>query len=151
MRFHYFISNPYAGGARPGTAQVAPSKPPVSGTPNFEAVQLAAEHAPIKDGLLSATSSLAACPLTGTEKRQLSEAEKGIAILVKRLARGDIEANVANKIAQLTNALQKRDHSASAAIQKQLVNEDWQDHRDWLKGVKLLVSLGSRRLPTGAH
>ena len=92
------------------------------------------------------TAAVGACPLTAADKRQLGEAEKGVAILIKRLGRGDIDETVTNKVSQLTTALQNRDHYTSAAIQKQLVNEDWQEHKDWLKGIKFLIQLAAKKL-----
>jgi protein transport protein SEC31 len=141
-----FTSNPYTGVSRPGIAQVAPGKAPVSATLNFDSVQLPALYEPIKDGLLQITTSLASSPLAAADKRQLSEAEKGVAILVKRLARGDIDATVVEKVSKLVGSLLSRDYNTTNIIQKQLVNDDWKEHKDWLKGVKFLIQLASKRL-----
>ena len=138
-------SNPYAG-TRGGIAQVAPSKPPVSATLDFDRVNLPAEFEPIKDGLLNIVASLNSCPLSAADKRQLVEAEKGVAICVKRLALGDIDASVSGKVAALVDALLRRDYNTTTALQKNLVNEDWKEHKDWLKGIKFLIQLASKRL-----
>ena len=139
-------SNPYAT-SRPGIAQLGPGQAaPVSATYNFDNVQLAAEHAPIKDGLLGIVSQLQNSPMTAADKRQLQEAEKGVAILVKRMARGDLSAAVIGKVSSLVTALQNRDYNTTQAVQKSLVNEDWKDHKDWLKGIKFLIQLASKRL-----
>lgn len=130
--FNYF-SNPYTGVSRPGTAKVAPDKAPISATLNFDVVELPADYVPIKDGFLGIVSSLGSCPLTAADKRQLSEAEKGVAVLVKRLALGDIADSVVAKVTSLVAALQNRDYNSTTVIQKNLVNEDWKDHKDWLK------------------
>lgn len=100
----------------------------------------------MKDGLLGITGALGDSPLTSADKRQLGEAEKGVAILVKRLARGDIDTDVSSKVSNLVHALQNKDFNMTAAIQKQLVNEDWQNHKDWLKGIKFLITLASKKL-----
>lgn len=118
----------------------------MSATLDFDNVQLPAQYEPIKDGLLQITTSLASCPLTAADKRQLSEAEKGVAILVKRLARGDIDSSVIEKVSNLVSALLNRDYNTTTLIQKQLVNDDWKDHKDWLKGIKFLIQLASKRL-----
>lgn len=137
--------NPY-GAARPGIAQVGGKAAPVSGTLNFENVELPAEYTPIKDGLMSILSHLGAAPLTAADKRQLQEAEKGVAILIKRMARGDIDASVIEKVSSLNTALHHRDYNTTTGIQKRLVNDDWKDHKDWLKGIKFLIQLASKRL-----
>lgn len=139
-------SNPYTGVTRPGIAQVAPSKPPISATLNFDHVDLPTELLPIKDGLLNIIGSLGSCPLSASDKRQLLEAEKGVAICIKRLAIGDIEASVQQKVSALVDALLKRDYNTTTALQKNLVNEDWKEHKDWLKGIKFLIQLASKRL-----
>ena len=139
-------SNPYTGVSRPGTAQVAPSKAPISATLNFDNVELPTELLPIKDGLLNITVSLGSCPLSAADKRQLLEAEKGVAICIKRLAIGDLEASVQQKVSALVEALLNRDYNTTNALQKNLVNEDWKEHKDWLKGIKSLIQLASKRL-----
>lgn len=101
---------------------------------------------PIRDGLLGLLSQLKSCPLSAADKRQLQEAEKGVAILVKRLARGDLDAGVAGKVSSLTTALLNRDYNTTNSVQKILVNEDWKNHKDWLKGIKSLIQLASKRL-----
>lgn len=139
-------SNPYTGVTRPGIAKIGASKAPVSATLNFDNIELPAEFLPIKDGLLNITASLAACPLSATDKRQLAEAEKGVAILVKRLALGDIETNVSGKVLALVTALLNRDYNTTTTLQKNLVNDDWKDHKDWLKGIKFLIQLASKKI-----
>ena len=119
---------------------------PVSATFNLDQLELPAEYVPIKDGLTSIIAHLKSAPLTAADKRQLQEAEKGVAILVKRLARGDIDAAVVHKVVNLNAALLNRDYNSTTNIQKQLVNEDWKDHKDWLKGIKFLIQLASKRL-----
>jgi protein transport protein SEC31 len=142
----FLTSNPYTGVSRPGIAQVAPGKAPVSATLDFDSVQLPAQYEPIKDGLLQITTSLASCPLTAADKRQLAEAEKGVAILVKRLARGDIDPSVVEKVSALASALVNRNYNTTNLIQKELVNDVWKDHKDWLKGIKFLIQLASKLL-----
>lgn len=137
-------SNPYATN-RPGIAQLSKAAP-VSATLNFDNVELPQEYVPIRDGLLGLLSQLKSCPLSAADKRQLQEAEKGVAILVKRLARGDLDAGVAGKVSSLTTALLNRDYNTTNSVQKILVNEDWKNHKDWLKGIKSLIQLASKRL-----
>lgn len=141
-------SNPYTGAARPGTAAMsATAKAPVSGTfdPN-QPPALSAEHQPIADGLLNIVANLSAMALGGSDKRQLAESEKGVAVLLKRLARGDIDSGLASQVGSLVGALQNRDYATAGAIQTVLVNNEWKEHKDWLKGLKFLIQLASKRL-----
>ena len=143
-----FRSNPYTGAERPGTASVsAVPKAPVSGTFDPNAVhELPEEQQHIKDGLLEVASSLKAAPLTPADKRQLSECEKGIAILLKRLARGDIDPESVSQVGNMVAALRGRDYVSAGAIQTGLVNSQWRDHKDWLKGMKFLIQLASKKI-----
>jgi protein transport protein SEC31 len=143
-------SNPYTGAERPGTAAAVvtlkDNKVPVSGTFDPNATpELLAEHQHIKDILLELASSLNAAPLTPADKRQLAEAEKGIAILLKRLSRFDIDADVTDKVDNMVSALKNRDYAMALAVQTALVNSDWKNHKDWLKGMKFLIQLASKR------
>jgi len=140
------FSNPYTGVSRPGIAQVGGAKAPVSGTLNFDYVELPPEFEPIKDGLLTISTNLSQAQLSAADRRQVAEAEKGIAILVKRLALGDIDAGVCGKVSTLVQALLNRDYATTSVLQKQLVNDDWKEHKDWLKGIKFLIQLASKKL-----
>jgi protein transport protein SEC31 len=119
----------------------------VSGTFDPKATpELLAEHQHIKDVLLELASALKAAPLTPADKRQLAEAEKGIAVLLKRLARFDIDADVTDKVDNMVSALRSCDYATALAVQTGLVNSDWKDHKDWLKGIKFLIQLASKRI-----
>jgi len=141
------VSNPYSG-QRHGIAQVAPpEKAPVSGTFDPKAtLELLAEHEHIKDTLIELAAALNSAPLTPSDKRQMSEAEKGIAVLLKRLARGDIDADVSGQVDSMVTAIRSRDYATAAAIQTGLVNSDWKDHKDWLKGLKFLIQLAQKKI-----
>lgn len=143
-----YCSNPYTGATRPGTASVAAvAKAPVSATydPN-NAPDLTPEHEPIKDCLIGVLGSLSATSLSPTDKRQLSESEKGVAVLLKRLARGDIEQGVTTKVLAMVDALNNRDYATATWVQTSLVNNDWRENKDWLKGIKCLVLLAAKKL-----
>ena len=107
--------------------------------------ELAAEHHPIKDTFLSLIDALKQTQLTSSEKRQLAEAEKGVAILLKRLARGDIPGEIVEKVSSLTGCITSYDFRSAQSIQTGLVNTDWRDHKDWLKGIKALLQLASKK------
>lgn len=142
-------SNPYGDSTRPGTAAAVlqtPQKAPVSGSLNFDSLQLSNHHSSIKDALLGASVSLDQAVLNPIEKRQLSEAEKGIAILVKKLARDDLSGDIVDQVFALANAVSQRDFATALAIQTALANCEWRDQKDWLKGLKVLIQLASKKL-----
>ena len=146
-------SNPYKGAERPGTAAAVvnssgavSSNAPVSGTLNFDQIELTADHAQIKDALLGVVAALKDARLNPVERRQVVEAEKGVAILVKKLARGGLEQETVTKAYSLVGAIANRDMRTASSIQTDLAHHDWRDHKDWLKGMKLLIQLTTKKL-----
>jgi protein transport protein SEC31 len=136
-------SNPYHNSARPLTSQgqsILDGKSPVSG--NLETIpELNPAYQPISDTLLSLIDALKGGQLTASDKRQISESEKGVAVFVKRLARGEVSDAVAQKMLDLTTALSNYDWAGAGSIQTALVSHEWRTHKEWLKGVKALVQL----------
>jgi protein transport protein SEC31 len=143
-------SNPYTGASRPGTAAAvltAAGKAPVSGTFNPSNMpDIAGDFQPIKDGFLELVTAIQGMQLSVGDRKQLAEGEKGVAILVKKLARGDIDAQIAGKVLIIVNALRAGDYNTAVLNQTALVNSDWRDHRDWLKGIKNLIQLAAKKM-----
>lgn len=140
-------SNPYKGAERPGIAVVGGGqKPPVSGTLNFDNVELTTDHHQVKDSLLGLVDVLRNnAQLNPVEKRQLSETEKAIAVLVKKMARGELAEDTTSKVYSMVGAVNNSDLALASSIQTDLANHDWRDHKDWLKGIKLLIQLGVKK------
>jgi protein transport protein SEC31 len=107
---------------------------------------LSPELQPIKDGLLELVSLLNTYPMGPADKKQMAEGEKGIAILLKRLALGDIDADVAMKMAAIVAALRNGEFASAAAIQTGLVSTDWRENKDWLKGIKNVIQLTTKKI-----
>jgi protein transport protein SEC31 len=144
-------TNPYGDSARPGTAAAvvvgsSSQSAPVSGTLNLDQLALSNHHSSIKESLLGTAEALQGTPLNPVEKRQLPEADKAIAILVKKLARDSLSDDVVEKVYTLANALVNRDFNTAMAMQTALANAEWREHKDWLKGIKILIQLSSKKL-----
>lgn len=142
-------SNPYGGIARPGTAAAVvqtPLRAPVSGSLNFDSLQLSNHHNSIKDTLLGVTTALDGTSLNPVEKRQLLEAEKGVAILVKKLAMNALSGEVVEQVFSLVSAVSNRDFGIAMAVQTLLANSEWREHKDWLKGIKILIQIAAKKL-----
>jgi protein transport protein SEC31 len=141
-------SNPYKGSSRPGTAaavvQTRTATPPISGSMNFDSLALSDHHNSIKEILLTAVEALKSAPLNPVEKRQLGEAEKAIAILVKKLAGGYLSDDIVEKVWQLVTAVAAQDFATASTIQTSLANSEWREQKDWLKGIKILIALASK-------
>lgn len=135
-------SNPY-GGTRSGIASVRKvEKAPISGTFDPDNIpELSAELQPIKDCLIGVIDALKAA---GGDKRMLSESERGVAVLLKRLALGDIQAEICAKVLQMTGCITTYDFGSAESVVTDLVSSEWRDHKDWLKGVKALLQLARK-------
>jgi protein transport protein SEC31 len=145
-RFFAF-SDPYHNTARPGAAQVSyTEKAPVSG--NLHEGHLAdvhEDHHPIRDCLLSLVEALKQTQLSTMENRQLSEGEKAVAVLLKRLGRGEIPPDVSEKVGAMTAHITNHDFRSAQSIQTGLVSHEWRDHKDWLKGIKTLLQMATKK------
>lgn len=143
-------ANPYSS-SRPGTAVVTKQieKPPVSGTFNLQKLTEAADSTIYKstvDDLLVMVTSLSALSLQGSEKKQVAEVEKGTAIFSKRLAKSDIDHDVADKVKQIVTSMKSRDYATANGIHSILVSNAWKENKDWLKGMKYLIQMSAKRL-----
>lgn len=137
-------SNPYTTTARPGTAQVSstPSKAPVSANLDPDRIpDLKDEYQPIKDCLLSLVDALKNLENSVVDKRLLAEGEKGVAVLLKRLARGDISDDIGQQVLHMCGYINAYDFGSAERVQTALVSHEWREHKDWLKGTKSLVQL----------
>jgi protein transport protein SEC31 len=143
-------SNPYHGASRPGiAAKVAGQvdKAPVSGTFNPDAVpDVSPDHQPVKDNILELLKGIQDMQLSVSDKKQLSEGEKGVAIFLKRMARGEIGNDVIGKVSHMLDALRNGDYGSAVSIQTALVNDEWRNHKDWLKGIKNLIQLSTKKM-----
>jgi protein transport protein SEC31 len=142
-----FFSNPYATSSRPGTAQVsAAAKAPVSTDYDpSKILDLQPEYQPIKDCLMSLTEALKNLGLLGGDKRLLGEGEKAVAVMLKRLARGEISDEIGQQVLHMCGYINAYDFRSAQNVQTALVNSDWRDHKDWLKGTKALLQLSTKK------
>jgi protein transport protein SEC31 len=142
-------SNPYHSTARPGKAQVAPAqaKAPISIGLDRDKIQqeLNEEHLPIRDCLLSLLDALKNTQLSAVDKRLLAESEKAVTVLLKRLSRGDIPEDISSKVLTMCGYINSYDFRSAQSVQTGLVNHDWRDHKDWLKGTKALLQLATKK------
>jgi len=144
-------SNPYTDAARPGTAAAVVSqtnaKAPVSGTFDPNAIpDVSVDHQSTKDALLELIKAIQGMQLSAGDKKQLSDGEKGVAVFLKRIVRDEISAEISSKVLSMVDALRGSDFSKAAAVQTALINSDWRDHKDWLKGIKNLIQLATKKL-----
>lgn len=142
-------SNPYTGVVRPGTAQAVLNKSgasdaPPSGPVDINAVELSEKAAPIRDMLGSLHEHLVSIA-NAADKRPLEEAKKGLEVLVKKLSRGQIDEATEDHLLQIVSAIGNQDFRSATSILTALVNSEWREHKDWLKGLKALLQVSSKK------
>jgi protein transport protein SEC31 len=141
--------NPYGTTSRPGTASVSSSQ---DTTPNRATVpddgripELQADFVPIKECLTSLIDALKSADLSPVDKRLIGESEKALAIMVRRLAFQEISDDIAQQLLSMCGYLNAYDFRTATAVLTALVNSDWRDHKDWLKGTKSLLQLATKK------
>jgi protein transport protein SEC31 len=149
MRSFHSCSNPYHSTERPGHAKGPGGtleKAPVSTTLDMNNIsEVQPEHSPIRDCLPSLIEALKGTTLSTVDKRLLAESEKAVAVLLKRLNRGDISADVGTKMVQMCGLITSYDFKSAQSIQTALVHSDWRDNKDWLKGIKAMLQLATKK------
>lgn len=88
---------------------------------------------------------LSASATGSMEKKQAAESRKAVAVFIKTLARGGINADICNSVGTVLSSLQNRDYGSALSIVTGLVSNEWKDHKDWLKGMKFLVQMASKK------
>jgi protein transport protein SEC31 len=153
LTFRGFInnicSNPYSDANRPGTAAAAvagatPKKAPVSGG-TLDPNSTPPEYKYLQDGLMAIVDRLMSSATGSMEKKQAAESQKAVAVFIKTLARGGIDKDIAERMGSMLTSLQNRDYGSASSIVTGLVSNDWKDHKDWLKGMKFLVQMASKK------
>lgn len=103
-----------------------------------------AVQAPIVMHLNSYVDELATLCSPG-EKRQIQMVTASIQNLNQKVAAGEVSGDVLAKVEQMVAALFSRNFPAANAIQTDLANTVWAQHKEWLKGIKVLVQLASKK------
>ncbi|CAM9169034.1 unnamed protein product [Ectocarpus sp. 6 AP-2014] len=147
-----------AGGMMPSSSPSPPGAPPAAPTSTASAASSIAAAAPappppsdaesqaVVSALNGMLGALSEAPLSPPEKKMLGDVTKAVGILFGKMGRGQVEQETLAKVGQLVESLQARDIKRAGAVQQGLANSAWASHKDWLKGLKYLTTLVSRRL-----
>lgn len=125
---------------------MTPKKAPVSGTWAPDSMPaLSEENKEIQNGLMAIVDRLTSSDLSSMEKKQVAESHKAVAVFIKTVARGGVDADVTNKVRIMMYHLQSQDYASASSIVTGLVSNEWKDHKDWLKGLKFLVQMATKK------
>ena len=127
-------------------AMHAPSPVPAPApAPAPKPTEIPPELKPLITSLEAVVQHLQNSPtLTAGDKRQLGEVTKAITALGQKLAGGEVPVDVPPKIGELLGALQARDFGAASAIQQDFASTIWDQHKEWVKGLKILIMLSKK-------
>lgn len=106
---------------------------------------LSQEYVYLQDGLMAIVERLTASATSTMEKKQAAEAQKAVAVFIKTLARGGVDAEIANNVGSVLSSLQNRDYASASSVVTGLVSNEWKDHKDWLKGMKFMVQMCTKK------
>jgi hypothetical protein len=91
-------------------------------------------------------AQLAGACVAAAEKKQLAEVAKAASILIGKLGcPGAVSGEVAAKALALVVAVASRDYPLAGSIHKDLTTSAWDEHKDWVKGIKGLVGLAQKK------
>lgn len=101
---------------------------------------------PIVHGFNELILQLESAPLGASERRQLSEIQKAKNIMFTRLNANGLSPAVVGKLHEIVSMFKMRDFRSALAIHMQLTTSDWAEHKDWLRGLKALINISTKRL-----
>ena len=128
-------------------AQIAPIQP-VTGMPQPAIPKQAIQTEPVDSApamALGAYITQFTETANALEKRQLAVVSTGYNNLLEKVNNNEVSLDVMNKIAQLVSELKDRNFTNANAIQSNLANTEWNVHKEWIKGVKILIQLASKK------
>lgn len=79
------------------------------------------------------------------DKRQMASVSESYSHLVKKATAGEVSEDVVAKIGHLVHELTVRNFAAASAIQTDLANTVWAQHKEWIKGLKFLIQVAGKK------
>ncbi|KAJ1425674.1 hypothetical protein B484DRAFT_451002 [Ochromonadaceae sp. CCMP2298] len=110
-------------------------------------VQLSADLSdlPCLAQLQQIIASLTAAVTSPTEKKQMGMVQAALEVLQQQVAKGEVAAEVQQKLSYLVEYLGARNFAAASQVQTDLANTVWGAHKDWIKGIKILNQLAAKK------
>ena len=80
---------------------------------------------------------------TAAEKRQMGVLSSSYDALVAKARAGAVDATILEKLDRLSSSLmsQPRNLVQASAIHQDLANSEWNAHKDWVRGLKILIQV----------
>ena len=90
--------------------------------------------------------SLSVVTLTSPQdKKQLVMVRTGYTALQEKMRANEVDAGVLAKLTAFVEHMANRNFPLATAVQTDLVNTAWNEHKEWVKGLKNLIQLANRK------
>lgn len=133
-------AHPMSPGAAVPAQPAAPTKP-LGSTDCVTAADM-----PIVTGFNTQLQQLEGAQLTSAERRQVVEMQKAKSILFSKLNDGVLSASVVAQLHEIVACFGRRDFAAAQKIHVKMTGTEWAEHKDWLRGVKAIITTALKRL-----
>ena len=78
------------------------------------------------------------------DKRQLTMVQTSMTALKNKAMAGGVDETILEKLSHLVAQIQSKNAVGANQIQMDLVNTAWGNHKDWIKGLKVLIQLACK-------
>ncbi len=92
----------------------------------------------------SVVTNLVQVVTSPADKRQLSMVQTSITALKNKAMAGGVDVTILEKLSQLVAQIQSKNAAGANQIQMDLVNTAWGNHKEWIKGLKVLIQLACK-------
>ena len=75
----------------------------------------------------------------------MKEIKNACNILFDKLNAQALSPDVCNSLLQMTQLLRQGDFKTALAVHVGLTTTDWSEHKDWLRGLKFLIQLSTKK------
>jgi len=131
-----------------GAAPVGQEKPAETSVsrPSGDTSQIQPELLTVVQALTQLKTTLEGMGLSGMEKKQMAEASKAVLVLSDKLNARSVSESVCSSLKEIGQFIAGNNYDECANINRKLIEEEWNQHKDWLKGFKGLFMLAKKRL-----
>jgi protein transport protein SEC31 len=113
--------------------------------PSGDTSRVSPENMPIVEAFQSLNAQLEQVCQGGGEKRQLKEIKAACTLLFDKLNASALHPEVCASLIQMTQLLRQGDFKTALAVHVGLTTTDWAEHKDWLRGLKFLIQLATKK------
>jgi len=131
-------------GAATGGGSAA--EPAAVSRPSGDTSQIPPEMKAVMQSLTQLKDTLSAQTLSNMEKKQMAEAAKAVIVLSDKLNASGVSEPVCSSLKEMSAFVGGGNFDECTNVNRKLIEEEWNQHKDWLKGFKVLFVLAKKKL-----